>query len=68
MITRAGGTDEGREQERVNTEHKSGHKRLWLGPVLLALPFLAVIGFAAYRFGPTLLRVISVLIKGAVVS
>lgn len=52
----------------MNTEHKSGHKRLWLGPVLLALPFLAVIGFATYRFGPTLLRVISVLIKGAVVS
>lgn len=52
----------------MNTEHKSGNKRLWLGPVLLAVPFLAVIVFAALRLGPTILRVISVLIKGAVVS
>ena len=52
----------------MNTEHKSGNKLLWLGPVVLALPFLAVILFAALRFGPTILRVISVLIKGAVVS
>ena len=52
----------------MNTEHKSGNKHLWLGPVLLALPFLAVILFAALRLGPTILRVISVIIKGAVVS
>ncbi|QUC67596.1 hypothetical protein [Aristaeella hokkaidonensis] len=52
----------------MNTEHKSGNKLLWLGPLLLSLPFLAVIGFAAFRFGPMILRVISVLIKGAVVS
>ena len=52
----------------MNTEHKSGNRKLWLGPVLLALPFLAVIGIAAVRLGPTILRVISVLIKGAVVS
>lgn len=52
----------------MNTEQKSGDRRLWLRPLLLALPFLAAIVFAALRFGPTILRVISVLIKGAVVS
>jgi hypothetical protein len=52
----------------VNTEHKSRGKKKWLQPLWLALPFLAVIAFAALRFGPTILRVISVLIKGAVVS
>ena len=40
----------------------------WLPPLLLAVPYLAVIFYAAYRLGPTLLRVISVLIKGTVVS
>ena len=52
----------------MNTEHKSGDRLLWLRPLLLAMPFLAVIIFAALRFGPMILRVISVLIKGAVVS
>ena len=52
----------------MNTEHKSGGKKIWLQPLWLALPFLAVIVFAALRFGPVILRVISVLIKGAVVS
>jgi len=52
----------------VNTEHKSGSKRSWLPPLLLAVPYLAVIFYAVYRLGPTLLRVISVLIKGTVVS
>ena len=37
-------------------------------PLLLALPFLAVIVFAAIRFGPRLLELISVAIKGTVVS
>ena len=37
-------------------------------PLLLALPFLAVIAFAAIRFGPRLLELINVAIKGAVVS
>ncbi len=68
MIPRAGGTDEGREQERVSTENKTGKKKSWLPPLLLALPYLAAVLYAAYRLGPTLLRVISVVIKGAVVS
>ena len=52
----------------MNTEHKSGHKRLWLGPVLLALPFLAAIAFAAVKIGPQLLELINVAIKGTVVK
>ena len=52
----------------MNTEHKSGDRLLWLRPLILAVPFLAVIIFAALLCGPTILRVISVLIKGAVVS
>lgn len=52
----------------MSTEPKKGEKALWLRPVILALPFLVLILAAAVRFGPTLLRLISVLIKGAVVS
>ena len=52
----------------MNTENKPGAKKSWLPPLLMALPYLAVIIYAAYRLGPTLLRVISVMIKGAVVS
>ncbi|MBP5727975.1 MAG: hypothetical protein J6Y48_12965 [Clostridia bacterium] len=52
----------------MNTEHKSSSKRSWLPPLLLAVPYLVLIACAVYRLGPTLLRVISVLIKGAVVS
>ena len=37
-------------------------------PLLLALPFLAAIAFAAARFGPRLLEIINVAIKGTVVS
>lgn len=37
-------------------------------PLLLALPFLAVIVFAALRLGPRLLEMINVAIKGAVVQ
>ena len=37
-------------------------------PLLLALPFLAVIAFAAVRFGPSLIEIINVAIKGVVVS
>ena len=52
----------------MNTENKGNSKRSWLPPLLLAGPYLAIIAYAVYRLGPTLLRVISVLIKGAVVS
>ena len=37
-------------------------------PLLLALPFLAVIAVIAVRFGPVLLQLISAAIKGTVVS
>ncbi len=37
-------------------------------PLLLALPFLAAVVFAAIRFGPRLLEMINIAIKGAVVS
>ncbi len=40
----------------------------WALPLLLALPFLAIIAFAAFRFGPALLQLINVAIKGVVVS
>ena len=36
--------------------------------LLFALPFLAAIAFAVIRFGPRLLEIINVAIKGAVVS
>ncbi len=52
----------------MSTENKTGKKRSWLPPLLLALPYLGAVLYAAYRLGPTLLRVISVVIKGAVVS
>ena len=52
----------------MSTEPKKRRKAVWALPVILALPFLAVILFAAFRFGPTLLRLISVAIKAAVVS
>ena len=52
----------------MNTEHKSGSKRSWLPPLLLALPFLAALAFAAVKFGPLLIRLINVMIKAAVVA
>ena len=68
MTPRAGGTDEGRERERVSTEQKNHGKGKWLLPMLFALPFLAAIAFAVIRFGPRLIEIINVAIKGAVVS
>ena len=37
-------------------------------PLLLALPFLAAVLFAAFRFGPKLIQLINVALKAAVVS
>ena len=68
MITKAAGTDEGRGQERVSTEPTNPGKRRWIYPLLIALPFLAVIALALIRFGTPLLNIINVLIKAAVVS
>ena len=52
----------------MSTEPKKPGKGIWALPLLLAVPFLAVLAFAAVRFGPTILRVINVIIKAAVVS
>ena len=52
----------------MSTEGKKRGAGRWFLPLLLALPFLAVIAFAAIRFGPRLLEVINVAIKGAVAS
>lgn len=52
----------------MSTEKKKPGRGVWLMPLLLALPFLAAVVFAALRFGPALLRVINVVIKAAVVA
>ena len=52
----------------MSTKQKTRGKGRWALPLLLALPFLAAVVFAAFRFGPLLLDLINVAIKGAVVS
>lgn len=52
----------------MSTEPKTPGKRRWIYPLLIALPFLAVIALALIRFGTPLLNIINVLIKAAVVS
>ena len=52
----------------MSTERKKHRAGRWLVPLLLALPFLAAVAFAAIRFGPRLLELINVAIKGAVLS
>ena len=52
----------------MSTEAKKRGKGKWALPLLLALPFLALIAFAAVRFGPRLLQLINVAIKAVVVS
>ena len=39
---------------------------IWLTPVLLSLPVMAVLGFAAFRYGEKLQKLIQVVIKLAV--
>ena len=51
----------------MSTDQKARGKGRWLTPVLLALPFLAAIAFAAVKIGPRLLELINVAIKGTVV-
>ncbi|MBO4470653.1 MAG: hypothetical protein J5841_02770 [Clostridia bacterium] len=52
----------------MSTETKKKRERVWFLPLVLALPFLAVIAAIAVRFGPTVIKLISVAIKAAVVS
>ena len=68
MMPRTGGTDEGREQGRVSTEPMKKERGRWALPLLLALPFLAIIACAAVLLGPALLQLINVAIKGVVVQ
>ena len=51
----------------MNTDAKTGKAR-WVFPLLLALPFLALIALALIRYGTPLLNLINVIIKAAVVS
>ena len=52
----------------MSTDPKKNRRGRWALPLLIALPFLAVIALAVMKFGPDLLRIINVLIKAAVVS
>ena len=52
----------------MSTERKPRGRGRWLLPLLLALPFLAAIAVAVIKFGPQLLELINVAIKGTVVS
>jgi hypothetical protein len=51
----------------VNTENKGPGKGIWLAPVLLALPILAAMAFAAIRFGPLIVKLINAAVKATVV-
>ncbi len=56
----------------MSTEKKrreeAKHRFLWQGPILLALPFMAALIFAAARWGKLLKDLIHVVIKMAVIS
>ena len=52
----------------MSRENKKTGRGVWFMPLLLALPFLAAVAFAAVRFGPALLQAINVIIKAAVMA
>ena len=52
----------------MSTATKKKGRGRWAAPLLLALPFLALIAFAVYRFGPKVIQLINVAIKAVVVS
>lgn len=52
----------------MSTEAKSRGKGRWVFPLLIALPFLAVITLILIRYGTSLLNMINVLIKTVVTS
>ena len=47
---------------------KSGRHLSWFGPILLALPFIIALVFAALRWGELLKNLVHVAIKMAVIS
>ena len=52
----------------MSTERKIPGKRIWFYPLLLAIPLLAAVVFAVFRFGPKILQLISAAVKMVVVS
>ena len=50
----------------MSTEKKRPERHLWLAPILLALPILAAMAFAAIRFGPLIVKLIKA-VKATVV-
>ena len=52
----------------MSTEQKAPGRGAWLLPLLIALPFLAAMGFAVYRFGPLLGQLIRIAVRTVVVS
>ena len=51
----------------MNTEKIPG-KGKWAMPLVMALPFLAAIAFAALRFGPKIMQLLNAAVKAAVVQ
>ena len=52
----------------MSTETKAPGRGRWTLPLLLALPYLAVLGYLVYRFGPTIIQLLNAAVKAAVVS
>ena len=52
----------------MNTEIKAPGKKIWLLPLVLALPFLGAAAFAVIRFGPVITKLLSAAVKLVVVS
>ena len=51
----------------MSTEKKKRGKHVWPAPFLLALPILAVMALAAFRFGPLIVKLINAAVKATVV-
>ncbi len=51
----------------MSTEHKGKGRGIWLVPVLLALPFAAILIYGVSRFGPDLMKLVSAAVKAMVV-
>ena len=51
----------------MSTEHRGKGRWIWLAPILLAVPFAAVIIYCASLFGPDLMKLISAAVKAMVV-
>ncbi len=64
MTISRGDTDEGRGRGKVSTESRRGKGiGIYLLPLLMALPFVGVLILGALRFGPTVMKIIGIMIK-----